>query len=139
MFIEKADLPTVIYGYQLDEITEGDNLIIVANCAAAIEEVKSYLAKYDTATIFAATGAARNPLILEITKSVALWYIIRLSNVDMIYDQAKDRYDRAITWLKSVKEGDLAPNLPHATAPDGGAVATFSIKSNRKFNHGNEY
>ena len=137
MFLEPQDLPTVIYDYQLQEITEGDPLIPLANIAAAIEEVKSYLKKYDTVVIFAAVGAARNPLILETTKTVALWYIIRLSNVDIIFTQAKDRYDRAIKWLEGVRDGTIVPDLPHATAPDGGAVASFSIKSNRKFKHGN--
>ena len=137
MFLEPTDLPTVIYDYQLQEITEGDTAITLANCSAAVAEVKSYLAKYDTATIFAAVGAARDPLLLEMTKNVAMWSIVRLSNIDIIYAQAKERYDRAIKWLEGVRDGTIVPDLPHAIAPDGGAITPFSINSNRKFKHGN--
>lgn len=138
MFLEKADLPTVIYDYQLTEITEGDDDIILQDCAAAIEEVKSYLRNaYDCDVIFAAQGAARNALLLEFTKNIAVWYIVRLSNVDIIYSQAKERYDRAIKWLTAVAAGELSPDLPHLTAPDGNAITKIQIFSNRKFRHGN--
>ncbi len=139
MFIDKTDLPTVIYNYQLEEITEGDDSIITQNCAAAIEEVRSYLSNsYDCDLIFAATGIDRNPLLLEFAKNMALWYIIRLSNVDIIYNQAKERYDRAIKWLTAVNAGEVSPNLPRLTAPDGTVATKIHVFSNRKFGHGNK-
>ena len=43
MFIEKEDLGNVIYDYQLDQITDGDDNIVAQGIAAAVEEAKSYL------------------------------------------------------------------------------------------------
>lgn len=139
MFIDQTDLKTNIYEYQLSEITEGDTTITLQGCAAAIEEVRGYLAAFDTAVIFGTTGAARNPLLVRICVTVAVWHIIDLSNVDMIFTQAKERYDRAIAWLKGVQKGTIIPDLPLLTAPDGEPITRIHIRSNRKFGHGTKY
>lgn len=113
MFLPIEELKSVIYDYQLNEIIEDDNTIVEMAIAAAIEEVKSYLcSRYDTNQTFSATGNERNPLILEMTKDVTLWQIIRLSNPDIPYDKVKDRYDRAIEWLDKVARGLISPTLP---------------------------
>jgi hypothetical protein len=138
MFIDPAELKTVVYQYQIDEITENDSDIIVTAIMTAIEETKLYLRNtYDCDVIFAQTGAARNPLIAEYVKGIALWHIIRLSNVDMIYTQVKERYDRIIKALTAISAGELSPDLPHLTAPDGTIAMKLHIFSNRKFGHGN--
>jgi len=121
MFIEIEELKTVAYTYQLEEITESDDDILIEAIRAATEELKSYLSvNHDTDLILGATGDARNPLLVAYCKSIALWYIIQLSNVDMIYQQEKERYDRAIKWLKSVAKGELSPDLPLKTNTDTG-------------------
>ncbi|MCL2291218.1 MAG: DUF1320 domain-containing protein [Bacteroidetes bacterium] len=113
MFLSQEELKSVIYEYQLDEIVEDDNTIVEMAIQAAIEEVKSYLcSRYDVNKTFSAEQNKRNPLVLEITKDVTLWQIIRLSNVDIIYEKVKDRYDRAIEWLDKVARGLISPTLP---------------------------
>jgi len=112
-FLTIQELKTVIYDYQLNEIVEDDNTIAEMAIQAAIEEVASYLrSRYDTEKTFSAEGADRNPLVLEITKDVALWQIIRLSNPDILHERVKDRYDRAIEWLDKVARGLISPSLP---------------------------
>ena len=134
MFIEIKELKSAIYEYQMAEISEGDNDILLCNIDAAVIEVKSYLrASYDVDKIFGATGKDRNPLILELTKSVAVWYIIRLSNVDIIYQQAEKRYQSAIDWLDKVRNG-LPADLPLATDTDGTVTSRSRFGSNEKFN-----
>lgn len=133
--ITQEELKTVLYSYQLEEITEGDDDIVLANIEAAIEEVKSYLAsRYDVAVIFSQEGNERNPLLVEYLKNIALYHILRLANVDMIYQEAKERYDRAINWLKLVQKGELSPTLPILENETGESVTPFRMGSHQKFN-----
>lgn len=70
-------------------------------------------------------------------KSIAVWYVCRLCNVDMIYDNLKDRYDRAITWLQQVSTGEVTLNIA-TLAPDSSENNTrqpFRFGSRTKFNH----
>lgn len=149
MFITKAELKSVIYAYQIDQITEQDDDIITMAITAATDEAKSYLRPnnkkqwidgrplYDVDVVFAAVDAARNSLLMEMVKSIAIWYVCRLCNVDMIYDNLKDRYDRTIEWLKQVNQGDITLDLP-ILAPDDSDSNTrlpFRFGSRVKFNH----
>jgi len=120
MFIQEEELRSVAYNYQLEQIVENDATILQMAIEAATEEVRGYLSsRYDTTAAFAATGADRNPLLVEITKDIALWYIIRLSNVDILYEPVKERYDRAVQWLDRVARGTITPDLPAATDENG--------------------
>ncbi|WP_268846754.1 phage protein Gp36 family protein [Flavobacterium aestivum] len=149
MYLVKEELGSVMYGYQIDQITEGNNLIVTQAISAAIGEVKSYLTgnnkkewidgryRYDVAAIFSAEGDTRNATILEITKTVAKWWICQLCNADMIYEQCKERYDRAIDWLTKLAKGtvnlDELPQIDmEVTQPD---KQPFSYGSRAKFNH----
>ena len=133
MFLSIEELKTVIYDYQLGEIVEDDNTIAEMAIAAAIEEVKSYLcSRYDIEKTFSAEASERNPLILEITKDVALWQIIRLSNPDILHERVKDRYDRAIEWLDKVARGLISPTLPIIQDEHGGDVSYMKFGSMNK-------
>ena len=156
MFLTYPELKSVLYEYQLDEITESSPDIADMAVACAIEEVKSYLRpngqshwrdgrpRYDVATIFNATGTDRNALILGLTKSIALYYVTQLANVDILQERVQQRYDRAIDFLEKVagvgKYADapsIAPDLPVLSAEQ---MATdtqeaFRYGSRTKFNH----
>lgn len=120
MFVTEEELRSVAYSYQLEQIVENDVTILHMAINAAIEEARGYLsARYNADAAFAATGADRNPLLLEIVKDIALWYIIRLSHVDILYEPVKERYDRAVQWLDRVASGTITPDLPEATDEHG--------------------
>lgn len=120
MFVTEEELRSVAYSYQLEQIVENDVTILHMAINAAVEEARGYLsARYNADAAFAATGDDRNPLLLEIVKDIALWYIIRLSNVDILYQPVKERYDRAVQWLDRVASGRITPNLPAATDDNG--------------------
>ena len=139
MYITTDELKSTLYAYQAQEITEADSDILLMNIAAAEAEVRSYLAAlYDVNTIFSATGTDRNPLLMELTKNIAVWYIIRLSNVDLIYQQAKERYDAAISWLTRVADGALSPDLPAAPVSDDATGSGVSWGSSEPRNN-NDY
>lgn len=150
MFLDPLDLDNVIYGYQLDQITENDDTIVLQGLAAAEEEAKSYLEPnpnqndyldgrllYDVAVIFAKTGAERNALILQHTLTIAKWHIIQLCNADVIYEHAKERYDRAVDWFDKMNSGAVKlSSLPVLDRTEENTEKTpFSSGSRAKFNH----
>ena len=155
MFISIEELSSAIYNYQLEQITEGNSDIVQMAINAAIEEMKSYLSpnlqsqyrdgrkRYDVEAIFNAEDNDRNALILELAKSIAVYYICRLANVDIIHEQVKQRYDRAIDWLEKVsgtgKYNNSAPinaNLPTLnTDKNNESSLPFRSGSREKFNH----
>lgn len=142
MFITKEELQTAIYEYQLADITGMDvNDIAVRHAvAAAVSEASSYLnAKYDIRAIFSAEGDARHPLLVEHVKSIAVWYIIKRANTDIIFDRAKEYYKAAIDWLKLVAgvgtdDETIAPDLPLRRTE--GVATPFRFGSHPKFDNG---
>lgn len=153
MFLEIEDLKNSIYNYQIDQITDGDTNITLQAIATAEQEVRSYLAgnakkewadgrlRYDVDAIMNATGNDRNALILSHTATIAKYYIIELCNADIIYEIAKERYDRAVAWFKDLAKGlinlDTLPQLPEDDGTGDGDESTypFFYGSREKFNH----
>jgi phage gp36-like protein len=134
MFLQTEELKSALYHYQAAEIAENDSDMLLWNIDAAVSEVKSYLrTRYDTDRIFTAEGSDRNALVLELTKNIAVWYIIRLSSVDIIYQQAEKRYTSAIDWLTKAAAGDIAPDLPAAVDEKGDVATKFRFGSLEKF------
>lgn len=125
-----------MYVHIVEEITEGDEQIVLQAIEAAVEEVRSYLQpRYDTDRIFAAEGSERNALVLENTKIVTVWNLIKLSNVETIYEIWKERYDRVIKYLEGVAAGTRTPSLPLLTDEKGEVRIKMRCGSNPKFRH----
>jgi phage gp36-like protein len=136
MFLTLKELKTAIYAYQLDQITNTDDDIVNVAIDAAVSEMKAYLRiRYDVEKIFGAAGSDRNALVMELCKNIAVWYVARLCNVDMIYSHVKERYDRAIDWLKQTALGTIAPDLPLRETVAGQPQTRFRFSSHPKFNH----
>jgi len=150
MFLEKEDLGNVIYEYQLDQITDGNDDIVAQGIGAAIEEAKSYLTPninskywfdgrllYDVEAIFGVEGLDRNSLILQHTATLAKWHIAQLCNADFIYEKAKDRYDRAIDWFTKIAKGTInLTSLPQLEITEETLTKNpFEFGSRTKFNH----
>ena len=141
MFIENNEIYTAIYEHQLAGITP-DEAIVRRAILAAISEATSYLnGKYDCQAIFSAEGEQRDPLVLEHCKSMAVWYLLRLSNADILYDKMKDYYTMAVDWFKSVAGVNasgktIAPDLPLKKTEEGEVVLKIRFGSRAKFSHG---
>lgn len=137
MFIEVEELRTAIKDYTLGNITT-DEVVIRSAILMAIQEATSYLnGKYDCEAIFNAEGEGRNTLVLEHCKSMAVWYIIRLSNADILFDKAKIYYDNAVDWFKQVagtSGKSITPDLP-LKKEDGKVKLKMRFGSNPKFRH----
>lgn len=150
-FLTIDEMKSVMYQYQVDEITESDKSIVLMAIDSAVSEMKSYLNPsnkkvyedgrflYDIQKIFSATGTDRDALILELCKDIACYRVCRLSNVDLIYDHVKERYQAAIDWLTKVAEGSINPNLPIIKNPTPGEGESkklpFRYGSRFKFKH----
>jgi phage gp36-like protein len=150
MFITVQELNSVIYDYQLTQITAQNTDIALTAIATAEQEVKSYLTsnnlkqwqdgrpRYDVDLIFAAQGTNRNALIMQHVKTVAVWYVCQLSNPDIIYEHIKERYDRAIDYLNRIAKGTVTLNLPVLVDTDTDPATQkqpFRFESRTKFNH----
>ena len=64
----------------------------------------------------AAEGSARNQLVLMMTIDIAVYHLFSIHNPQKMSPIRKDRYERAIEWLKQVAAFkitvDGAPGLP---------------------------
>lgn len=146
-FLAAEELKTVAYSYQIQEITGADDEVITSAIATAIAEVAGYLRAnnkkefgdgrlvYDVDAVFEKRDDERDALILQYTKVVALWHLIILCNVDMIYEHIKERYDRVIDFFKKVNKGDITLNLPLLEEPEENKRQAFRFGSRTKFNH----
>lgn len=135
MFIEIAELNTVAAEYKLEEITDYDDSIAQQCILAAVKRVRRMLSgRYDVDSIFTAKGEERDAELLEICKNIALWFLVRRCNVDILYNRVKETYDRDMEYLEELKNGDI-PSDPPLREVDGQPVGVFRSGSNRKFTH----
>ena len=130
-FITPEDYDASIHREILDALLRHDSDVsdsaIVEICEdRAIEEMRCYLSKYyDCDAIFSATGSDRNALILMMAVDISVYHIFCQHNPYKISEVRKDRYNRAIEWLKAVAAAQItidgAPRLPeeelHANSP----------------------
>ena len=135
MFLTPNELTNNIYGHVLSNITQDDPQIPEQAIAAAIDEMKSYLGNYDTEKIFSAQGAERNSLMLENTKVIAVWNLLKLSSAETLYEVWRERYDRVVDFMTKVAESKITPALPLRTDADGETAIKIRMGSKTKFNH----
>lgn len=117
-FITSEDLSTHIYAENIDAIIGNDLTLVDSAIDTAVQEAKGYLSKYDRDAVFSATGNSRNALLLTFVKDMAVWHLIVLCNAGIDRTVRQDRYERAVSWLKSVQKGSVSPDLPMLEAPD---------------------
>ena len=135
-FIQLSDYDSTVHRDILDSLLRGDSgesATIIDDCEMqAISEMKGYLGKtYDVSAIFSATGDARHPLILMYAKDISVYHIFCIHNPYTMSQIRRDRYERAIDWLKAVAAGkvtiDGAPRLPEE---DVAGNSPWQIESN---------
>lgn len=126
---------TVVADYKIQEITDYDDGIMQQCILAAVKRVRRLLSgRYDADKIFSATGDGRDAELLEICKNIALWFLIRRCNVDILYGRVKETYDRDMDYLKELKNGEIPSDLPPLES-NGKLVGSIRSGSNPKFSH----
>lgn len=133
-FIELKDYDASIHREILDAVTREDETVVEICEDRAIAEMRCYLSKrYDCDRIFAATGEKRNQLVLMMSIDMAIYHVISIHNPQSIKGIRKERYERAVEWMKAVAAEEISidgvPLLPEEVRAE---KSNFLIKSNRK-------
>lgn len=137
-FIQIPDYDASIHREILDALTRDDDAVIEICEDRAIEQMRSYLSRrYDCGAIFSATGADRNQLVLMMAIDIAVYHIFCIHNPQKLSQVRRDRYERAIEWLKAVAAEEIsiagAPMLPEQERV---SANTFIMRSNpRRTSH----
>lgn len=133
-FIELSDYDASIHREILDAVTREDESVVEICEDRAVAEMRCYLAKrYDCERIFTATGGERNQLVLMMAIDIAIYHICCIHNPQTIRGIRKERYERAVEWLKAVAHEDISVDgLPLLPEEERAEKSTFLIKSNRK-------
>lgn len=135
-FITLDDYDASIHREILDALlrhdSETSDEAIIEICEdRAIEEMRCYLDKfYDCDAIFSATSAARNQLVLMMALDIAIYHIFCQHNPYKISEVRKNRYERAVEWLKAVAAGKITiADAPRLTEEEQAKNSPWQISS----------
>ena len=133
-FIELTDYDASIHREILDALTREDESIVEICEDRTLAEMRGYLSRrYDCDRLFAATGQERNQLVLMMAVDITVYHIFCIHNPQKLSQVRKDRYERAVEWMKAVADEDIsiegAPLLPEEQRA---GRSDFRIQSNRK-------
>lgn len=132
IFLVQQDLDDRIDALQQAAAVKGDNTKYTLAEAYALGLIRSHLGgKYNCDAIFSATGANRNPLVLEYCASLAIYNLLKNGlNPRNIPDIRKDDHEQALKWLEKVASDKLNP--PGLPLIDALIVSTRAITGGTK-------
>jgi phage gp36-like protein len=133
-FINIPDYDARIHREILDALVRNDESIIEIIEDQSISLMRSYLnSRYDCNAIFSATGNERNGLILMMALDITVYNIFSVHNPQKISQITKDRYDRAMEWLRQVNKGQTnIDGAPLLSPEELSAKSPYLTRSNRK-------
>ena len=153
-YLIESELDTLIREFKIKNISDNNPENVAIAISTAISEVRSRLTskndktlqdgrlKYDTNAIFSAEGDNRHPLILNLTKVIAIWWLIPRNNAGIDYEVIRDRYSAAVEFLKDLASGEANDStLPIILDPvdeEGNPISVekpFRMGSRKRFNH----
>lgn len=119
MFLTTDDYRVVTCPADLEIICQSsDDIRRQAECVA-MEEIAGYVrSRYDIDAAFAKTDIERNPLLVQLTVCIALWWLGQWLPGMIGGDMRLTLYDNAISRLKDIQKGNFTPDFPEY--PDGG-------------------
>ncbi len=124
MFIEENDYRVVIGEPALKVVAQASPENRANAEIEAIEEISGYLRpKYDCDKIFSAEDGKRNRQILMYACDIALYHMSSSLPNQMGMAIRKERYEKALEWLKKVQDGTVLPDLPEALDEEGNSAA----------------
>lgn len=133
-FVDIKDYDASVHREILDALVRDDETLVEICEDRAIAEMRGYLSKrYDCNAIFSASGEDRNQLILMMVIDIAVYHIFCIHNPQKLSQVRKDRYERAVEWMKAVANEEVsidgAPLLPEE---DRARKSALMFKSNPK-------
>lgn len=133
-FIDITDYDASIHRDILDSLVREDKTLVDICEDRAIAEMRCYLSgRYDCDRIFSEEGDGRHQLILMMALDIAIYHIFSIHNPVKLSQIRKDRYERAVEWLKAVANGSISiDGAPLAPQEVQMAHQSFRIVSNPK-------
>lgn len=130
-FIQDADYDMQVRQEILFLLKGLDNANLLRAEGTAIAQIKNWLSgRYNVATIFAATGDARDQFLLTTCIDLALYHLYSQTGHKDIPLHRVQRYQDALDWLKMAGRGEIGTTLPPLTDEDGvvqGEAQIFSL------------
>lgn len=111
-------------------VSQGDNTKLQDAIDAAIAEAKGYCSRFLLDPLFDNVAEPDAVLLLHL-KNMAKWHFLVLANPAIDYEDALNRYERAIAWLKEVQNGKVVPVNWQPAIPEDKSTF-FHVSSNRK-------
>lgn len=113
MFLTVDDYRVITSPADLDIICQSSDEIRQQAERVAMEEIAGYVrSRYDIDSAFAQSDIARNPLLVQLTVCIALWWLGQWLPGMMGADMRQDLYDNAISRLKDIQAGKFTPDFP---------------------------
>ena len=133
-FIDIKDYDASLHREILDALVRDDETLVEICEDRAIAEMRGYLSKrYDCNAIFSTTGKKRNQLILMMVIDIAVYHIFCIHNPQKLSQVRKDRYERAVEWMKAVASEEVSiDGAPLLTEEERAKKAELMFKSNPK-------
>lgn len=133
-FVTIEDYDASVHRDILDALVRDDKSLIEICEDRAIAEMRCYLSKrYDCNAIFSASGEQRNQLVLMMVIDIAVYHIFCIHNPQKLSQVRKDRYERAVEWMRGVADEDISiDGVPLLSEDERAAKASLMFKSNHK-------
>ncbi len=133
-FVDIKDYDASVHREILDALVRDDETLVEICEDRAIAEMRGYLSKrYDCNSIFSASGEERNQLILMMVIDIAVYHIFCIHNPQKLSQVRKDRYERAVEWMKAVAAEEVSiDGAPLLSEEDRARKSALMFKSNPK-------
>ena len=133
-FVNTGDYDASVHREILDALVRDDQSLVEICEDRAIAEMRCYLSKrYDCDAIFSASGEDRNQLILMMVIDIAVYHIFCIHNPQKLSQIRKDRYERAVEWMRAVADEEISIEVvPMLPEDERASKASLMFKSNRK-------
>ena len=133
-FVNIEDYDASVHREILDALVRDDQSLVEICEDRAIAEMRCYLSKrYDCDAIFSASGEDRNQLILMMVIDIAVYHIFCIHNPQKLSQIRKDRYERAVEWMRAVAAEEISiEGVPMLPEDERASKASLMFKSNRK-------
>lgn len=133
-FVQIEDYDASVHREILDALVRDDDSLVEICEDRAIAEMRCYLSKrYDCDAIFSASGTERNQLVLMMVIDIAVYHIFCIHNPQKLSQIRKDRYERAVEWMRAVADEEISiDGVPLLPEDERAAKASLMFKSNRK-------
>lgn len=133
-FVNIEDYDASVHREILDALVRDDKSLVEICEDRAIAEMRCYLSKrYDCDAIFSASGEDRNQLILMMVIDIAVYHIFCIHNPQKLSQIRKDRYERAVEWMRAVADEEISiEGVPMLPEDERASKASLMFKSNRK-------